>query len=178
MQNASAGSAKKKRSNVTQGNFIVSKDPNHELSTVLGSCVCACLFDLEANIGGMNHFLLPEPSATSSKSIIHGAQAMELLLNSLLKSGARKDRIKGKLFGGSNVLKTELNIGSANAAFAKEFLVTEGIPCVSKCLGGREALQVRFYPVSGKALVRSVRTALVQAIPSKASAPNPNVTLF
>ena len=29
------------------------------LSTVLGSCVAACLYDPIAKVGGMNHFLLP-----------------------------------------------------------------------------------------------------------------------
>lgn len=170
--------SKKKTVNVTQGNFAISNDPDQELTTVLGSCVAACLYDPSSRTGGMNHFLLPEPSANSSLSVVHGAQAMELLLNGLLKNGAVKARLQGKLFGGSNVLQAELDIGSANAAFAVKFLEAEGIPCISKRLGGYNAMRVRFSPTSGEVFVRMVSNTSVQISGRKLPPPPPNVTLF
>lgn len=45
---------------VIQGEFAISDAPEAVLTTVLGSCVAACLFDPLRQIGGMNHFLLPD----------------------------------------------------------------------------------------------------------------------
>lgn len=163
---------------VMQGKYLVSDDPKQELATVLGSCVSACLFDPTIKVGGMNHFLLPEPSANSPRSVVHGAQAMELLLNDLLKRGAKKSRIKGKLFGGSKILKSGPDIGLENATFALKFLAAEGIPCVAKRLGGYSAMRVRFIPVTGEVLVRVVSESAVEMPKQKVEAPTPNVTLF
>src|SRR5437773_3734491 len=80
--------------------YVTSRDM--VLTTVLGSCVSACVRDSTAGIGGMNHFMLPddggagaqEPSAAiSMQAMRYGAYAMEVLLNELLKAGARRDRL-------------------------------------------------------------------------------------
>jgi chemotaxis protein CheD len=57
------------------------------LVTVLGSCVSLCLRDRESGFGGMNHFMLPEGQGESAR---YGAFAMEVLINELLKRGARR----------------------------------------------------------------------------------------
>lgn len=48
-----------RRVHIIQGEYKVLNDPNAVLSTILGSCVAACLRDPVAGVGGMNHFLLP-----------------------------------------------------------------------------------------------------------------------
>lgn len=163
---------------VMQGKYHVSNDPGVELSTVLGSCIAACLYDPVSKIGGMNHFLLPEPSSNSARSIIHGAQAMELLLNGMLKEGAIKSRMQGKLFGGAKILRTGADIGSANAMFAQQFLAHESIPCVSKRLGGQTALRVRFLPASGEAFARAVSAPPVEPQLPAETEKKADVTLF
>ena len=136
---------------VLQGEFRISEDPGEVMSTILGSCVAACMFDPVARIGGMNHFLLPEGSSGSSKQVKYGAYAMELLINGLLKQGARRDRLVAKLFGGATITEGLGDIGTANAEFARWFLDGEGIPCASESLGGRYARRIKFWPVSGQA---------------------------
>jgi hypothetical protein len=48
-----------KKLSIIQGEFAVSDEEGAYISTVLGSCVAACIFDPVSRVGAMNHFLLP-----------------------------------------------------------------------------------------------------------------------
>lgn len=136
--------------NISQGEHAVSAGPNDVISTVLGSCVATCLWDEQAAIGGMNHILLPQDLATSSISKMHGVNAMEVLINEMVKAGALKSRIRAKLFGGARMVAGLSNIGERNAIFAQEFLRGEGIVCEAKNLGGSEARRIQFWAATGR----------------------------
>jgi hypothetical protein len=90
---------------VVQGEYQVSEDPSVVLTTLLGSCVAACMRDPGARVGGMNHFLLPgvaeEAHLKDARS--YGVHLMELLVNSLMQRGARRERLEAKLFGGGKM---------------------------------------------------------------------------
>jgi chemotaxis protein CheD len=138
---------------VIQGEYKVVNDPNVVLSTVLGSCVAACIRDPDAGVGGMNHFLLPGElnSGTSDDAERYGVHLMELLVNGLLKRGAQRQRLEAKLFGGARVVAGLSDIGAKNAAFARSYLRNEGIKLVAEDLGGVNGRRVEYYPVSGRA---------------------------
>jgi chemotaxis protein CheD len=105
---------------------------------VLGSCVATCLFDPEARVGGMNHFLLAEPPASSSATEIdehYGVFLMELLINQMLARGA-PSRLRAHLYGGANMRSGMAQIGSRNAEFARRFLRREGIVLSARICGG------------------------------------------
>ena len=138
-----------KRINLIQGEYKVSADPKVVFSTLLGSCVGACIRDPIAAVGGMNHFLLP--GKDSQEGMQYGAFAMEVLINALLKAGARRERIEAKLFGGARMLQGLTDIGEQNAEFAKRFLSDEGITYLGGSLGGDEARRVMFWPGTGVA---------------------------
>lgn len=133
---------------VLQGEFRVAIGRNVVLSTVLGSCVAACLRDPEAGVGGMNHFLLPGASE-SGDQIRYGAYLMELLINGMLKKGARRERILAKVFGGARMLHGLSDIGSQNAEFAKRYLKDEGIRVMVESLGGIQGRRIEFFPATG-----------------------------
>ena len=135
---------------VLQGECQLSADEDVVLSTVLGSCVSACLRAPDAAVGGMNHFLLPGV-CESREEERYGAYLMELLINGLLKKGARRERMEAKLFGGARMLEGLSDIGRENAAFARSFLDNEGIRVVAENLGGVRRRRVEFLPVSGRA---------------------------
>jgi chemotaxis protein CheD len=146
------------------GEFFVSDD-DIVLSTVLGSCVSACMWDRVAKVGGMNHFMLPgsssQPSAQPDPiglSGRYGVFAMEQLINELIKRGARKANLEVKLFGGGAVLKnfTAINVGERNAEFVLEFLRMEGIRVASQDLLDVFPRRVAFFPVTGRALCRKL----------------------
>ncbi|MEP7068107.1 MAG: chemoreceptor glutamine deamidase CheD [Usitatibacter sp.] len=137
--------------------------------TVLGSCVAACLRDRKNGIGGMNHFMLPRgrgEASPASASARYGVQAMELLINHLVKLGARRPNLEAKVFGGGNVLTglTALNVGQLNAEFASAFLRAESIPVVASDLQGTSSRKVCYFPATGRVLVRSLQNGQVRNI--------------
>lgn len=142
-----------KKIHVVQGEYVVVDDATVVLGTILGSCVAACLRDPEAGVGGMNHFLLPGDisKAASDDAERYGVHLMELLINGLLKRGAQRPRLEGKLFGGARMLDGLSDIGAKNAVFARSYLKNEGIKLVAEDLGGRQGRRLEYYPVSGRA---------------------------
>lgn len=147
------------RVTVMQGQALASASPSIEYSTVLGSCVATCLFDPQSKVGGMNHFLLSEPPANLPGTQVdehYGVYLMELLVNNMLARGARKSNLKAHLYGGANVNRNMMKIGTMNAEFAREFLRREGIVLMREDLGGTNARRVDFRPASGQVRLRTV----------------------
>ena len=132
------------------------------ISTVLGSCVSACIRDRLTGLGGMNHFMLPDGAEASnspvSASMRYGSFAMEVLINDLLKAGARREHLEAKVFGGGAVLRgfTAMNVGERNAAFVMQFLKTERIPVLAQDLNDVYPRKVFFFPRTGKVLVKKL----------------------
>ncbi|HLA36288.1 MAG TPA: chemoreceptor glutamine deamidase CheD [Rhodocyclaceae bacterium] len=130
------------------------------LVTVLGSCVSACIRDREKGIGGMNHFMLAETTEKSSvsPSARYGTYAMEILINHLLKLGARRNNLEAKVFGGGRIMATLSlsNVGDRNASFVLEFLKTEGISVMAQDLLDVHPRKVYFFPSTGRVLVKKL----------------------
>ncbi|HEU4852797.1 MAG TPA: chemoreceptor glutamine deamidase CheD [Telluria sp.] len=129
--------------------------------TVLGSCVAACIRDRVTGLGGMNHFMLPDggdASSPVSASMRYGTFAMEVLINELLKAGARRENLEAKVFGGGAVLRgfTAMNVGERNASFVMSYLKTEQIRVVAEDLNDVYPRKVYFFPRSGKVLVKKL----------------------
>ncbi len=134
---------------VVQGECAISDRPDNMLTTVLGSCVSACIYDPQLGVGGMNHFLLPDTGADSGDNR-YAAAAMEVLVNGLLRRGAARNRLEAKLFGGARMLAGLYDIGQRNALAARRFLEVEGIAVVKSDFGGTHARRIRFWPVGGR----------------------------
>jgi chemotaxis protein CheD len=141
---------------VLPGEYYIA-DSNMVLVTVLGSCVTACIRDRERNIGGMNHFMLADGSGELvGASARYGVYAMEILINHLLKLGARRSSLEAKVFGGGRVmssLSTSM-VGERNADFVLRFLATEQIPVMGQDLLDVFPRKVYFFPQTGRVLVK------------------------
>jgi chemotaxis protein CheD len=131
--------------------------------TTLGSCIAACLWDRQARVGGMNHFMLPEGSGDSGR---YGSYAMELLINEMMKRGASRLTMEAKVFGGGAVISgmNSINVGERNTKFVTEFLSTERIPIVSKDVMDIYPRKVCFLPFSGKAMVKRLAPTNAEAL--------------
>lgn len=144
---------------ILPGEYYVTRD-DLLLVTVLGSCVAACIRDPDLRIGGINHFMLPDDGGRtdSSGSARYGMYAMEVLINSLLKLGARRSRLEAKVFGGGAVLDSlsSSNVGLRNAEFVLHYLKTEKIPVVAKDLLDAYPRKVYFFSKTGKVLVKKL----------------------
>ncbi|MDO8304652.1 chemoreceptor glutamine deamidase CheD [Herminiimonas sp.] len=131
--------------------------------TVLGSCVSACIRDRVSGVGGMNHFMLPDSGADLdspiSASARYGTYAMEILINDLLKAGAKRENLEAKVFGGGAVLRgfSSLNVGERNAQFVRNFLKVENIRVLAEDLNDIHPRKVYYFPRSGKVLVKKLK---------------------
>ena len=144
---------------VLPGEYYVSSD-DLIVMTVLGSCISACIWDGKARTGGMNHFMLPDGDSTDVSGR-YGSYAMELLINEMLKLGARRETMQAKIFGGAQVMAgfTTMNVGERNTQFVLDYLATERIPVISQDVLDIHPRKVCFFPATGKALVKRLAHA-------------------
>lgn len=147
---------------VLPGEYFVTGD-DMILSTVLGSCVAVCLTDRDRGIGGMNHFLLPDGGGATGR---YGVFAMELLINGLMKAGARRHALEAKVFGGAAVIRgaKSIQVGQRNVEFVDEFLRREGIRVAARDVLGSDARKVLLFADSGKVLAKRLSEAPQPAI--------------
>ena len=155
------------RITIDPGEFYVSNQ-QEVISTLLGSCVAACLFDPIHKVIGMNHFLLAYKQHSFDKPIIeseegrYGMQAMELLINSMMAKGASRRHIQAKCFGGGDVLQIRgapggrQSVGGVNIDFMREFLRNENIPMIASSLGGIYGRKVHFVGSDFSVFVKTI----------------------
>ena len=153
---------------VLPGEYFVAREPL-AIMTVLGSCIAACLWDSRMRVGGMNHFMLPDGDS-SDASGRYGSYAMELLINEMMKLGARRETLQAKIFGGGQVMAnfTTMNVGERNTRFVQDYLATERIPVVSEDVLDIYPRKVVFFPVTGKAMIKRLAHAHPEATAQEA----------
>lgn len=151
------------------GEFYVSRQPE-VISTLLGSCVAACLFDPVTRIFGMNHFLLAYRHYAQEQRILesdvgrYGIYAMEVLINEMMRQGAGKRNLKAKCFGGAQVLhlrEDKMNhttVGDANIEFIKAFLLKEDIPLLGSSFGGIHGRHIHFVGTDYSVYIKKIGT--------------------
>ena len=138
------------------------------ISTVLGSCISACIRDTKVGVGGMNHFMLPIQheghSITRLSSInsdlCYGNWAMEYLINAILKQGGSRKNLEVKLFGGGRVLEgmSKIDVGKRNIEFVLDYIKRDGLHIVAKDLGSDHPRKVLFFPDTGSVKMKRLHT--------------------
>jgi chemotaxis protein CheD len=152
---------------VLPGEFYVSMQ-DELVSTVLGSCVSACVFDARRRIGGMNHFMLPAASGAEGaarddwspvvgRAARYGNDAMEQLINAILRAGGQRGDLEVKVFGGGRVLAQMTDVGQRNIDFVRRYVQTERLRLTAEDLGDVYPRQVQFFPTTGRVRVRQLR---------------------
>ncbi len=135
------------------------------ISTVLGSCVSACIRDARLGYGGMNHFMLPLDGsmgqsvwgAAASAATRYGNVAMERLINDILKLGGKRENLEIKLVGGGRVLADmTTDIGARNIAFVRDYVAAEGFKVLGEDLGDVFPRKVVYFPQTGRIRVRKL----------------------
>ncbi len=147
---------------VLPGEFYVSKQ-DELITTVLGSCIAACIYDEKMGIGGMNHFMLPVDHhhgtiRADSLNCRYGNWAMEHLINEIMKNGGAKSRLRVKLFGGGKIISALTDIGEGNIQFAYSYLTQEHLQLVAHDVGGIWPRKIIFSPETGKVHVKRLRS--------------------
>jgi chemotaxis protein CheD len=153
------------------GEFYITRS-REAITTVLGSCISACIRDPGAAVGGMNHFMLPEDTTQgrsrwlddASMANRYGSFAMESLINGLLKLGAKRERLEVKLFGGGHVLDVDMNVGDRNIEFVRHWLSVEGYRVLAEDMGDTVPRRVVYFPATGRVRVKHLRSRDTQEI--------------
>ena len=150
---------------VLPGEYFV-HDEDMLITTTLGSCIAACLWDRQQRVGGMNHFMLSDGSAGAGANGRYGGFAMDLLIGEMVKRGATRSTMEAKVFGGGAVIggMSSLNVGERNTSFVMDYLRTERITVVSKDVLDIYARKVCFLPASGKAMVKRLASTNTDAL--------------
>jgi chemotaxis protein CheD len=150
---------------ILPGEFFVTRS-DEAITTVLGSCIAACIRDPAVRIGGMNHFMLPEDNSVGRSSWLdgpgalstrYGSYAMESLINELMKLGARRERLEVKLFGGGRILSSMTDVGQKNITFARHFLKLEGFKIAAEDVGDVYPRRVVYFPTTGVVMLKRLR---------------------
>jgi chemotaxis protein CheD len=136
------------------GDLLVT-DQDEVLSTVLGSCIAACVREPSIPVGGMNHFMLPMAprGGDEGASARYGLYALECLVNEILRRGGLRSRLEVKVFGGGRVLDGGTDIGKGNIDFVRGFFLAENIPILVEDVGDRIARRLRYWPLTGRVQV-------------------------
>lgn len=135
------------------------------ITTVLGSCVAACVRDKMTGIGGMNHFMLPHVSSyqgdTTRKLLSvagrYGNVAMERLINCILSNGGSRKNLEFKVFGGARVLDIDSEVGNRNVLFITEYLRVENFKVEAHDMGGSLPRKINYFPETGRVMMKRLR---------------------
>jgi len=149
---------------VKPGEYYVSA-VGETITTVLGSCIAACIRDTRLGIGGMNHFLLPDNTNIRSNVWLdtpvsnetrYGNVAMERLINTILANGGSRETLEVKLFGGGRMLDLSVDIGLKNLQFVRRYLIVEKLHISAEDVGGYRPRKVQYYPKTGRVMVKTL----------------------
>jgi chemotaxis protein CheD len=150
---------------ILPGEYYVTLE-NELITTVLGSCISACIRDKELGIGGMNHFMLPETTAEKMKhgsdamignATRYGNYAMEHLINTILTNGGKRKNLEVKVFGGGKIIPTLSDVGEKNVNFVLDYIDQEGLALISKDLGDIYPRKVIYFPKTGKVGMKKIQ---------------------
>lgn len=147
------------------GEYYVTSE-NEMITTVLGSCISACIRDKVLGIGGMNHFMLPittkERLQDGNEMVVgnatrYGNYAMEHLINTILSNGGKRKNLEVKVFGGGKVIPTMGDVGLRNIGFVLDYIDTEALTLSAQDLGDIYPRKVNFYPKTGKVRMKKIQ---------------------
>ena len=150
---------------ILPGEYYVTQ-ANELITTVLGSCVSACIRDKELGIGGMNHFMLPESNPgkwkQGSEAIVgiatrYGNYAMEHLINTILSNGGKRKNLEVKVFGGGKIISALTDVGMKNIDFVLSYIDQEGLKLLAHDLGDIYPRKIIFFPKTGKVSMKKIQ---------------------
>ena len=143
--------------------YKVGQTPFTLISYGLGSCIGLSLYDPQAKVGGLLHYMLPDStqaraSDTPAKFIDTG---FPLMLNDVLKLGAVKSRLVAKIAGGAQMFAFSnatnvMRVGERNAEAAIELLKKQGIKLIAQDTGANYGRTVSIDLVTGGYTVKTV----------------------
>ncbi len=130
------------------------------LRTILGSCIGICIYDRAKKIGGLAHILLPNDTSGGANPEKYADTAIPLLVNRLVKEGAKKEFMSAKIAGGASMFKFQANvslgqIGDRNIEETRKTLEKMGIPLLEEDVGGNTGRVIDFFLNDGHLKIKA-----------------------
>ncbi len=152
------------------GELFISKDPLN-IKTLLGSCIAVCIWDKRQHLGGINHYLLPEPQTPIKKSEEnkYACFAIPSLLRELKnRYHCRKEDLIVKIIGGASIyqskeLSQQLNVGQFNIQAAHEILKKFHLSITASHVGGLQGRQILFNTLTGELRFQKIANSKLAA---------------
>ena len=138
----------------------VSDDPAATIVThSLGSCIGVTVYDPSVKVGGMLHFMLPEPTdpkKAKEKPFMFCDTGVPLLFKACYELGAKKSRMIVKIAGGAQVLRASetFSIGQRNNGALRKMLFKNNVMIDGEDIGGSRPRTMRLNVGTGEVSVK------------------------
>lgn len=147
---------------VDMADLAVSKDAAASLITFsLGSCIGVSIYDPEARVGGLLHYMLPESAIAPDSAATHPGMFADTGLPALFQAayalGACKTRLLTKIAGGSQLLSDDgtFDIGKRNYLALMRIFRRNGVKLAGEDVGGAVSRGMRLDVSTGCVTVKT-----------------------
>lgn len=143
--------------------FAVGRAPGHRRITTfaLGSCIGVTMYDPALRIGGMLHFMLPQPGSDTAQADqrlgMYATTGVPTLLRKLQDLGYRRERAVVCVAGGAEVLNdtSVFAIGQRNRTILRKMFWKDGTAVAAEDTGGGLARTLSLDLCSGDVRIRT-----------------------
>lgn len=147
---------------VRMAEYAISESPGLLVTVGLGSCVGIALYDKRKKIGGLVHIMLPE-NKKGLKPAKYADTGIPLVIEELVKKGAKRRRLTAKIAGGAQMFSMQgnnssLQVGKRNIEKVRKVLKKENINLMGADVGKNYGRTMKFYTSDGKVLISSHRS--------------------
>jgi chemotaxis protein CheD len=156
------------RFTLAQGEIFMSDQPA-AVTTLLGSCIAACMHDPVTKRGAICHTMLPNaPVVLHREPFRYVDEAILFLLERYRRMEIPPERLTIKLFGGADVLPRTSgeyeSIGRQNTMAALETLGWQGLHATVRETGGDRGRKIVFMPHTGDVFMRRLNPVLSRQV--------------
>ncbi len=127
----------------------------------LGSCIGLSAFDPVAKVGGLLHYMLPQPAEHADpkalKPYMYATTGIPMLMRKLAEAGALQNRLIVCAAGGAEILEgaASMAIGKRNRTILRKVLWKMGITLAAEDTGGGTARTMTVDLSRGSVSIRS-----------------------
>jgi len=148
---------------VGMADLNIVKAPGSITTSGLGSCVGVTLYDPKNKVAGLAHVMLPSSVEirNNSNKAKFADTALEVLLDKMIRAGARKQNLVAKMAGGAQMFNFSskndvLKIGERNAIASKKKLKEMGIRIIAEDTGGNYGRTIELDANNGELFIKTI----------------------
>ncbi len=140
---------------------IARESQGHLVTYALGSCIGLSAFDPVAKVGGLLHFMLPQPAEHADpkdlKPYLYATTGIPLMFRKLVEAGARKERLILCAAGGAEIINDAgvFAIGKRNRTILRKVFWKDGTIIAAEDTGGGLARTMTVNLSTGEVKIRT-----------------------